>query len=258
MKNITSVLSEKGGVGKTTTTYLLSQALSKDHKVLMIDMDGQKSNLTSVFSSALPGGYEDHTIYEVLTERNDIKESIYSVHENLNLIPATYSMSSLPRTKISVFKKAIQEVRDDYDYIFLDSSPSPTWSQVLQLSISDFLLLPLNPETSNLLAVSAVYESVEEIQMSMNPNLQIIGLVFNQYDGRTNMAKQVSSTVQKMAETMHTSVFGQTIRRSVTIPEAIFACQSLENYKPSAPVTKDVHAFVKEFQSRVEEANHGK
>ena len=145
-------INEKGGVGKTSFTFNTAWELSRKKKrVLLIDLDGQRANLT--FFMGVKKTDDMSTIFDVLVQNKPISEAIIQAKEDfpLYIVPATEVLTNLgSTTKVSKLRKVLEEIDDDYDYIFFDVNPSPDWRQVLAMSASDFIIIPMLPDITSL------------------------------------------------------------------------------------------------------------
>lgn len=253
MAKVMALMNEKGGVGKTTLTYGMAWDLMKSHEksVLIIDMDGQKANIS--YLAGIDTDANVNTVYELLTDQCEIADAILSVTKQaggrLDIIPATSRMSYItPDMKITTFKKIIKKIKDmdKYDYIFLDVNPAPDWKHALTLSVVDSVIIVMLPDVMSLEANRGIFESIEEIKESFNPNLNVEGLLLNQLQIRTNIAKAVFEKAEEMANYYNTKVLSCSIRKSVTMAEAAASHTGVTEYKEYADVAKDVKNLVNE------------
>ena len=243
-------INEKGGIGKSSSCFNTAWALSEKKKILMIDIDGQRANLT--FFCGIKKTDDMDTIFNVLQTGTDIKDVIVPVKKNLDLIPANVNVSDLNQSaKITKLKHAIEEVSDKYDYIFIDVNPTPNWSHVLALSVSDFAVIPMLPDIASLEANKGIAESIEEIQNTTNSNLKVLGLLFNKNTNRTNLSHEVNDIAEKMAKSLNSKVFQTKIRVAVALSENINEHVGITEYAPSSPAAKDFRDFVKELEKEV-------
>lgn len=255
MASVITFINEKGGIGKTSCCFNIAWELSARKRILMIDLDGQRANLTYFCGVKKPADLL--TIFDVLRKGKDIKDVILPVKDGLDLVPATVDVSSLDQSaKVSLMKKVIREIRPEYDYILMDVSPTPNWGQFLALSSSDYAIVPMLPDITSLEADNGIIETVEEVRDSSNSNLIVLGLLFNRNDNRTNLSKQVKSMAEKMAAKLQTKVFDTKIRNSVSMGENVYYHVGITEYDPKSSVAGDVKALVAEIESEVEK--HGK
>lgn len=244
-------INEKGGVGKTSVCFNSAWELSRrGRRVLMIDMDGQKANLT--FFTGADQNDNIITMADVFKGDVSIRDIVMNVKENLDIIPANSSMANLGmEAKVIKFRKSIAELADDYDYIFIDVNPAPGWSHYLSLSVSDYAVIVMLPDIASLEGNKGILETIEEIQGTTNPGLDILGLLFNKNNSRTILAKQVTEAAEAMAAAAGTSVFDTKIRNSVALSENIIAHTGITEYAPSSPSAEDFILFIKELERRI-------
>jgi chromosome partitioning protein len=243
-------INEKGGIGKTSLCFNLAWELSKKKKILLIDMDGQRSNLT--FFCNVKKTDEMNTIYDVLMRNTPIKEVIVNVKENLDIVPATSTVSSLSQVaKISKMKAAVKEVINEYDYIFCDVSPSPNWGHSLALSACQYALIPCEPEVACVEALNGIVESIDEIKENSNANLKTLGIVFNSNTDRTNQSKFVKDCANLVAKKLDTVVFDTTIRNSVKVSECVASHVGVTDYAHNSSVAQDFVNLVREMEKRI-------
>lgn len=252
MGNIITFINEKGGIGKTSCCFNLAWAMSDKKRILMIDMDGQRANLT--FFAGINKTDDLPTVYNILHEDKDIKDTIVSVKQNLFLIPATVNVSNISQAaKITKMKKALDAVKKNYDYIFIDVNPTPNWTHVLSLSSSDYIIIPMLPDIASLEANKGIAESIEEILETTNPNLKVLGILFNKNTNRTNLSKQVKNVADSVAKQLNTKVFETKIRDAIALSENIGLHVGVTQYNPKAPVSQDIMDLAKEVERRIKE-----
>lgn len=242
-------INEKGGVGKTSACFNTAWELSKRGKrVLMIDMDGQKANLT-FFCGADTAIPEMRTMAEVFRGDTDINDIIFTVGECLDLVPANANMSGLGmEAKVLKFRKSIAEVEDRYDYIFIDVNPAPGWSHYLSLSVSDFAVIVMLPDIASLEGNKGILETIEEIRGTNNPALEIMGFLFNKNNSRTVLAKQVTDAAGAMAAASGTRIFDTKIRSAIVLSENVIAHTGVTEYAKSSPAADDIRSFTDELE----------
>lgn len=250
MGQIITYINEKGGIGKTSACFNLAWAMSKKEKILMIDLDGQRANLT--FFAGIEKSDDMPTMYNVLNEDKNIKDTIVQVKENLYIVPATSNVTNISQlAKITKMKKALESVKDEYSKIFIDVNPTPNWTHVLSLSSSDFVIIPMLPDIASLEANKGIAESIEEILETTNPNLKVLGILFNKNTNRTVLSKQVKSVAEKVAAQLETTVFDTKIRDAVVLSECIALHVGVTEYAPKAAVSGDILNLANEIERRI-------
>lgn len=218
MSVVITVFNQKGGVGKSTTVINLGSALAlRGKKTLIVDMDPQ-GNATSGL-----GVYEfQHMIYDFVIDEE--VDSIYKTGFNkLSIIPSSGEFAGveieLARYEDWQFKlkKMIDKVKDDYDYVIIDSPPSLGVLSMMSLVASDRILIPVQCEYYALEGVTQLMDTITLVRDNFNPNLSILGVVMCMHDGRTNLSNQVVEEVEKFFKD---KVFKTFIPRNVRLAEA--------------------------------------
>jgi chromosome partitioning protein len=222
LSKIIAIFNQKGGVGKTTTNINLASALGLLGKtVLALDIDPQ-GNTTSglgVNKKSL-----ENSIYNVLIDRVDAKNAIMDTSfKNLDLLPSTVELagaeieltSSMQRELI--LKNSIEDIRDDYDYIFIDCPPSLGLLTINALAAADSVLIPIQCEYYALEGVSMLMNTIQLVKKGLNPDLTIEGVVLSMFDGRNNLSIQVVDEVKKY---FRGKVYTTLIPRNVRLAEA--------------------------------------
>lgn len=246
MAKVIAFINEKGGIGKTSTCFNAAWELSKKKKVLMLDMDGQRANLTYFCGIKKPDDLE--TIADVLKKGKSPKDVIVKVKDNLDIIPATVDVADISQSvKVKRMKEAIKEASEGYDFVLIDVSPSPDWRHYLTLSVSDYALVIMLPDIASLESDNGVLESIEQVQDETNPNLKVLGIVFNRNEDRSNMSKQVKMFADQFAEKMNTKVFKSRIRQAVALGEVAYTHEGITDYDPKSAVAEDIRSLVKEI-----------
>jgi len=222
MGRVISVSNQKGGVGKTTTTVNVSALLAeKGKRVLIIDIDPQAN---AGFGLGINAEELDTTIYEVLIGHMPIREAIfksgieglYLVPSNIHLSGAQIDLLDLPEKEF-ILKKAIADIRGDFDYVFIDCPPSLGLLTLNSLAAADSVMIPLQCEYYALEGLSQLLRIIAMVQENLNRNLRIEGVVLTMYDSRTNLAQQVVSDVR---DYFKDKVFNTIIPRNVRLSEA--------------------------------------
>lgn len=222
MGKVIAVFNQKGGVGKTTTNVNLSASIGQMGKrVLVLDLDPQ-GNSTSGYG--IEKSEVETTIYEVLLGDDSIKDAIIKTDfDNIDIVAAATELAGaeIEFTEIKereyILKKAISEVKDDYDYVFVDCPPSLGMLTINCLTAVDSVLIPIQCEYYALEGVSQLMETISLIKKSLNPSLEIQGVVLSMFDGRANLSIQVVEEVKKY---FRGSVYTTLIPRNVRLAEA--------------------------------------
>lgn len=214
-----AIFNQKGGVGKTTTNINLAACLAlKGKKVLILDIDPQ-GNTTSGMGINKKG--LEKTMYEVLIN-DQLKPKDAIMHtsiKNLDIIPASVQLAGAEIELVQLesrekrLKKAIDTIKDMYDYIFIDCPPSLGLLTINSLTAVDSVLIPIQCEFYALEGVSQLMSTIELVKKNLNKNLEIQGVILSMFDGRTNLSIQVVEEVKKyFREKVYTTVIPRNVR----------------------------------------------
>ena len=222
MGRIIAIANQKGGVGKTTTAINLSSCLAdKGQKVLSIDMDPQ-GNMTS--GLGVDKDEVEKTVYDLIIGEANINEVIQkNVMDNLDVIPTNIDLSAAEIELIGIddkeyiVRKAVHEVKDDYDFIIIDCPPSLSMLTINAMTTADSVLVPIQCEYYALEGLSQLMHTINLVQQRLNANLTIEGVVFTMYDVRTNLSNQV---VENVKENLDTKIYETMIPRNIRLAEA--------------------------------------
>lgn len=222
MARIISVFNQKGGVGKTTTVINLSAGLGKKSKrVLILDLDPQ-GNATS--GLGVDKEETEKTIYDIIINNDNINESIVETSaENVDIVPSDVDLAGAEielanvENRELILKKAIDDLKDEYDYIIIDCPPSLGLLSLNSLSASDSVIIPIQCEYYALEGVSQLVKTIDLIKRTINRDLEIEGVVLSMFDGRTNLSIQVVEEVKKYFKG---KVYTSIIPRNVRLAEA--------------------------------------
>ncbi len=223
MGKVIAIANQKGGVGKTTTAINLAASLAVlEKKVLIIDADPQ-ANTTSGLNFS-PDNDEKRTIYEVIIGKLDIRDALIQteipdlqmIPSHINLVGAEIEMTN-EENRESFLKERLASIRDDYDYIIIDCSPSLGLITINALTAADSVMIPVQPEFFALEGLGKLLQTIRLVQHKINPELTIEGFVVTMFDGRTKVHAQV---VNELREHFKDLVFKTIIQRSIRLSEA--------------------------------------
>lgn len=258
MVKIISLVNQKGGVGKTTTSINLAASLGKLGKsTLLIDLDPQGNATTGL---GIDKGSIEQSVYDVLTDKCEIKKAIVKTKfKGLFVLPATINLAGLDMELIQMeyrdsefkkneqLKKTLDSVKEQFDYIIIDCPPSLGLNTMNALVASNSVLIPVQCEFFALEGVAQLLNTVIMTQTKLNPNLTIEGVLLTLLDSRTNLGLEVVEQVRKV---FGDKVFNTIIPRLVRLVEAPSHGKPICEYDPLCRATEAYLNLAKEVIDR--------
>ena len=245
MTQIITVTNQKGGVGKTTTASALVCGLhQRGAKVLGIDLDPQ-GNLGFTLGLDIGSG---NTVYDVFKGTCSIEEAI-SPTEYGDILPSDIMLSAAeveftaPRREF-MLSDLLTAVRERYDFIIIDTPPALNILTVNAYVCSTGLIVPMEAEVLSLVGVTQLQETIETMRDAFNPNLKVIGILINKFNGRLTLSKDILEMAQVVAEQLDSRVFEAKIHRGVGVAMAPAHGQSVLTYQPESRPAQDFQEIV--------------
>ncbi|MBE7015518.1 MAG: ParA family protein [Ruminococcaceae bacterium] len=259
MAKIIAVTNQKGGVGKTTTAVNLAACLAyKGKKVLVVDSDPQGNS-----SSGLGVNRDEieYSLYDCLIDTEKTPSAIMkTLTRGLWVIPSLPELSAAEielagqKNREYFLQKALDTVKDNYDYIIIDSPPALGMITINIMTTADSLLIPIQCEYYSLEGLSQLITSVKNIKKSLNPDLDIEGILPTMYDGRTNLSQQVLEEVKKY---FPDKVFSTPIPRNVRLSEAPSYGQPIIKYDITSKGAEAYFALARDIITKNKEWSNG-
>ncbi|MCF2669508.1 MULTISPECIES: ParA family protein [Lachnospiraceae] len=255
MGRIIAIANQKGGVGKTTTAINLSACLAeKGQKVLAIDMDPQ-GNMSS--GLGLDKNSVEKTIYDLIIGESEVEEVLQkNALENLDILPANVDLSAAEIELIGIdekeyiVKKAIEKIKDAYDYVIIDCPPSLSMLTINAMTTADSVLVPIQCEYYALEGLSQLIHTVELVKERLNPVLEIEGVVFTMYDARTNLSLQV---VENVKDNLQQNIYKTIIPRNIRLAEAPSYGMPINQYDAKSAGADSYRRLADEVMNRGQE-----
>lgn len=253
---------QKGGVGKSTTVHELASNLhNKGYKVLAIDLDPQQ-NLSRFSGAPLTGWF---TIYDILKGTGDWDDAIHNIDPEMGIV--NYDVCTCHEKLFDADKEfsdwedvyrltdAIKEIRDEYDFIVIDTPPKMGVLPDMALTAADYVIIPVEASAAGIQGIGQAVAKIEKIthpERGINKNLKVAGMLLTKYTGRTKLEKSIKAQLESVAERSNTKIFETTIRESVSVKEAQAFKTSLLQHAPKSKPCEDYMNFTEELLKEIE------
>lgn len=250
MPHIIAILNQKGGVGKTTTTINLAAYLAKSGKsVLICDIDPQGNSTSGI---GINKQALDITLYDVLISEAEVHKAIHKTKRKIDILPANADLAGAEIQLVEMsgrefrLKKALENL--NHDYILIDCPPSLGLLTVNALSSANDVLIPVQAEYYALEGLSQLLSVVQQVRGSLNPNINILGVVITMYDSRNSLSSQVKSELQKH---FGSKLFKTMVPRNVRLAEAPSFGKTIVEHDKWSKGARAYKALTKELEEKV-------
>ena len=250
MGEIITLSNQKGGSGKTTTAHALGAGLAyRGYKVLFIDLDAQ-GNLT--YTSGIDT--RSLTSLETLSGTATAEEAIQHC-EKYDIIPASPALSGADSIITDTgreyrLREAIDPLRQNYDYVIIDTSPARSILTVNAFTASDKLIIPTGADAFSLQGIGGISEVIAAVKKYCNPALVVDGLLLTRYSARAILSRDLAQLAESIAGMMQTTIYKAFIRENISIREAQALRTDIFTYAPKSNGAADYNAFIDEFLAK--------
>ena len=249
-----AVLNQKGGVGKTTTVANVSAALAlKGHRVLVIDLDPQAHLTIHLGADSNP---DAAGVYEVLMGQTDAASAITPVRDNLSVLGASINLVGAESELVNevgreiILRKALEAVRDQYDYVMIDCPPSLGLLTLNALSCVEEVMIPVQPHFLALQGFSRLLQTIMLVQTRINPALRVSAILMCMFDSRTSLSSEVRDDIENFlanarstdAPWAKAAIIPIHIRRNIKLAEAPSYGKTIFEYEPTCNGATDYMA----------------
>jgi len=230
LMKVISMVNNKGGVTKTSSTINLTYALTLlNKKVLMIDNDPQSS--LTIYAGFEPLE-QKKTMYDVMTEKCDITEAILRTNNhNIDILPSSIDLSA-GETEISskigrefILREKLSHIKENYDYIVIDNTPSLGILTINAMIASDYIIAPIEPSYLAFRGMEILFETLNGIKKTLDLKIELMGVLVALFDGRIKHHQEILEELKKKYP-----VFGIIIKRSIKFSDSCLACKSIMEY----------------------------
>lgn len=254
---IVTYITEAGGVGKTTLCFNLGWHLANEgKKVLVVDADPQNTNVTRMAGFTKEQKEDMAGLVDILNGDVNIKETVIKLSPRLSIIPANETTASVEEIDRVVLGKKmgpkalwdkLGEISEEYDYVFIDTSPAPSILHWLALVASDGAVLPVLPDAKSVDATRTILETCETVKQSQNQDLEVLAVVFNKFVKNSNLARVAKKEITEICRSKKIPVAQTEIRNNSAIGEVYISHEGITTYDPSSSGAKNIKALSQEL-----------
>ena len=247
MARITVIINQKGGVGKTTTAHALATGLTKKgYAVLMVDTDPQ-GNISHTMQADTSG----KGLYEAMKEELPAAALIQHTPQG-NILPSTLLLTAADMEFVStgreyILDSVLDDVKNSYDYIVIDSPPQLGILTINALVAADDVIIPMTADIYSLQGLNQLYSTITKVRRFCKKNIVIAGLLLTRYSDRTILSRDLKERIEAKARELDSKLYNIIIREGVSIREAQTARQSIFEYAPKSNPAVDYMDFITEY-----------
>ena len=246
MKEVISIINQKGGVGKSTTAHALGSGMAmRGYRVLFVDLDGQ-GNLSQTVNADNP----EYSILDVLLERVPAKKAVYSSGDE-HILASSPLLAGADTLIVEVgkefrLKEVLTPIYNDYDYVVLDTPPALGILTINALAASTSIIVPAQADIYSLQGIDQLMGTVETVKKYCNPDLTIKGILLTRYNPRTVLTRDITEIIQYKAKELGAVFYSNPIRENISVKEAQVSRTSIFNYAPKSNAAEDYYSFLDE------------
>lgn len=252
MANVIAIANQKGGVGKTATTSALAYGLKeKGYRVLIIDADGQ-CNTSDAYQAKIEN---ETTLYDLMAKKSDAHEAVQHT-KYIDIIAGDYLLKQADKYfndtgREYLLKEAITPIRNEYDFIIIDTIPGLGVMLTNALTASDFVIMPMGADRDSLQGLSQLSLVINQVLQYSNPQLKVLGFLITRAKIRANLIKEVQEIMPSIERNINTKTFNSIIRENIHVQDARASFMPIIEYKKgnrdkNVIAVEDYNAFINE------------
>lgn len=247
MTRVTTIINQKGGVGKTTTAHALCTGLlHKGFKTLVVDTDPQ-GNISYTMKANMQG----KGLYEAMKEESPITDLIQHTEQG-DILPSTLLLTAadLEFTETGreyIIDSILESVKERYSHIIIDSPPTLGVLTINALTASSDVVIPMGADIYSLQGLNQLYSTINKVKRFCNKNITIAGILLTRYSGRTILSRDIKEGIESKAKELNSRLYETIIREGVAVKEAQTRQASLFEHAPQSNPAIDYMAFIEEY-----------